>query len=86
MSYLLFILGFGLTACTIIDLVWTTLWVDGGAGPLSRRVARYTWKGIEGLTRKNNNVLTLVGPVILVVTTAQLDLFHVGGADDPLFS
>ena len=79
MSYLLFILGFGLTACTIIDLIWTTLWVDGGAGPLSRRVARYTWKVIEGLTRKNNTILTLVGPVILVVTLLSWIFFMWAG-------
>lgn len=75
MSYVYYIVGFGMTFLTIVDLIWTTLWIDGGAGPLSRRVARYTWKGIEHLTRKNNNILTLVGPVILVVTVLSWVLF-----------
>ncbi|SFC50021.1 hypothetical protein SAMN04488102_10870 [Alkalibacterium subtropicum] len=68
MSYLYYIFGFGITFFAIMDLIWTTLWIDGGAGPLSKRVARYTWKSIEKMTRKNNNILTLVGPIILVVT------------------
>lgn len=68
MSYIYYILGFGLTVFTLVDLIWTTLWIDGGAGPLSTRVARLTWKSIEKLTRKKNTILTLVGPIILVAT------------------
>ncbi|OJF97139.1 ion channel [Alkalibacterium sp. 20] len=75
MSTIYYILGFGLTLFTLVDLIWTTLWVDGGAGPLSKRLARYTWKGTEQLTRKTNNILTLVGPIILVVTLLSWVLF-----------
>ncbi|MER2063977.1 MAG: ion channel [Alkalibacterium sp.] len=68
MSYVYYILGFSLTVFTIIDVIWTTLWVDGGAGPLSRRVARTTWKIVEKVLGKQNKLLTLVGPIILIVT------------------
>ena len=47
MSYLYYTLGLGLTLFTIIDLIWTTLWVDGGAGPLSDRLTAFTWKSFK---------------------------------------
>lgn len=68
MSYVYYILGFGLTVFTIMDLIWTTLWVDGGAGPLSKRVAHGTWRLLEKLSGRRKKLLTLVGPVILIVT------------------
>lgn len=29
---ILFVLGMIIVGITIIDIIWTTLWVDGGAG------------------------------------------------------
>lgn len=52
MSYLYYTLGLGLTLFTIIDLIWTTLWVDGGAGPLSDRLTAFTWKLIKRIDNK----------------------------------
>lgn len=68
MSYLYYILGFSITLFALCDLIWTTLWVDGGAGPLSKRVAQLTWKITEKLTYRKKDYFTIVGPVILVVT------------------
>ena len=38
-SILLYVSGVALILFTITDMIWTTLWVDGGAGPMSKRIA-----------------------------------------------
>lgn len=64
MSYLYYILGFAITLFTLVDLVWTTLWVDGGAGPMSKRIAKVTWH----IGEKSKYLLGFIGPMILVFT------------------
>lgn len=54
----------------LVDLIWTSLWVDGGAGPITRGVARANWKGFHGLSGKGSRALTVAGPVILALTVA----------------
>jgi hypothetical protein len=62
------VLGLLLLALAIIDLLWTTLWVDGGAGPLSSRLSTAIWRELRKLGGRRSRTLSLAGPVILVVT------------------
>jgi hypothetical protein len=51
-SYVFYLLGFSLTVFTIIDLMWTTLWVDGGAGWLTNKLTTAVWKIIKALDNR----------------------------------
>ncbi|WP_027108189.1 hypothetical protein [Lacticigenium naphthae] len=60
--------GTVLVLITIGDLIWTALWVDGGAGPISNGITTFIWKIMVGLNRKKSSILTVSGPVILTLT------------------
>lgn len=66
MSYILYILGAGITLYTMIDIIWTTLWVDGGAGWFTDRLTTTVWKWI--LRTKNEFLLNISGALILTLT------------------
>jgi hypothetical protein len=68
MNILYFALGLLLLLFGIIDLVWTTLWVDGGAGPLSSRLSTLLWRGLRRLDGRHSRILSLAGPFILTAT------------------
>jgi hypothetical protein len=55
-----------LLGVAVVDLLWTTLWVEGGAGPLTTRLLRWTWKPLRRLGEYDSRVRTLTGPVVLV--------------------
>lgn len=46
MSYLLYVLGAAIIIVTLIDIIWTTLWVDGGAGWITDRLTTGIWRRI----------------------------------------
>jgi hypothetical protein len=54
----------------IVDIVWTTLWVDGGSGPVSGRLTTAVWEGLRRATGDHNRALSLAGPLILMATLA----------------
>ncbi|MFC6718026.1 potassium channel family protein [Natrialbaceae archaeon GCM10025810] len=60
-------LGVILLAVSIGDLLWTTLWVEGGAGPLTARLMGWTWTLLQRLGALDARVRTLAGPTILVI-------------------
>jgi hypothetical protein len=60
-------IGIALVALAIVDALWTTLWVNGGGGPLSSRLAGGLWWGLRRATREERAwPLSLAGPVVLV--------------------
>jgi hypothetical protein len=63
------LLGLALVGGITIDALWTTLWVDGHAGPFSGRVASglrlMMWKAVPP---EKHRLLSLTGPVVLVLT------------------
>lgn len=63
-----FALGITLIALTLMDIIWTTLWVNGRAGLLSGPVSRSIWKFIRKVTNGNSTWMSLTGPFILVLT------------------
>lgn len=68
LSGVFYLAGAIVTLMTITDLIWTTLWVDGGAGPLSNRLARGIWWMSKRMTRKEKGLISAVGPLILILT------------------
>ena len=68
-----FYLGVGglLLAALVVDLLWTTLWVDGGSGPLSSRLATGVWRVLRRLGSRHSRVLSLAGPLVLVLTLSM---------------
>ena len=62
-------LGVLLLAVMVVDLLWTTLWIEGGAGPMTTRLMRWTWKALRRVGSRNSWALSLIGPFVLVLTT-----------------
>lgn len=59
------VVGIVLLTVTIIDLLWTTLWSDEGAGPLSSRLMAAVWRGLRYVGSKHSWVLSIGGAFIL---------------------
>ncbi|QLK26558.1 potassium channel family protein [Natrinema zhouii] len=52
----------------IVDILWTTLWVDGGSGPISGRLTTGVWHGLRTVSGDRDRVLSIAGPLILTLT------------------
>ncbi|MEW5927504.1 MAG: potassium channel family protein [Gemmatimonadota bacterium] len=60
------LLGIALLLVAFVDALWTTLWVDGGAGPLSSRLTTWAWRGVLAVVgRRRHRALSLFGPTII---------------------
>lgn len=59
-----------LLVIAVLDILWTTVWVEGGAGPVTRRTMAWTWKSLRRVASRNSKLLTLSGPFVLVLTLA----------------
>lgn len=66
MNEIYLITGLLLLAIGIIDFCWTTLWPDGGGGPVTNRVSLLLWTGIRWVSRGNLKFISLAGPLILL--------------------
>ncbi|MFC6716773.1 two pore domain potassium channel family protein [Natrialbaceae archaeon GCM10025810] len=64
------LVGVALLVAVIVDILWTTLWVDGGAGPISSRLTTGVWRGLRVVTGDHAAALSLAGPLILALTLA----------------
>lgn len=60
--------GIALVALALGDALWTTLWVDGSGGPLTGRLSTLLWRMALPVLRRRDRALSLVGPLVLVVT------------------
>lgn len=68
MNFLLLILGIFLVLLSLIDALWTALWVDGGAGPVTRIITNAIWWLMKRLiSTKRNYYLSLAGPIIQTI-------------------
>jgi hypothetical protein len=77
-DWLLLIGGAALVAAAILDVVWTSLWVGGSAGPFARLIARVCWVVIKAADR-NHRLMVLAGPAILTLTVLGWILLLWGG-------
>ncbi len=78
MDWPLLIGGAALVIAAVLDVVWTSLWVGGSAGPFVRVIARACWIVIKAADR-NHKVMVLAGPAILVLTVVGWILLLWGG-------
>lgn len=67
MSILAILGGVSLLLLVVTDILWTTLWIQEDAGPLTTRVARHASRAITVLLRLRHPI-SLLGPAILVIT------------------
>ena len=59
-------LGVLLLVIVVVDLLWTTLWVEGGAGPLTSRLMAGSWRILRKIGSQNSLLLSLSGPIVFV--------------------
>lgn len=67
MNALYFVLGVLILCIFTVDLLWTTLWVDGGAGPVTSRLMAGTWTTMRKTVPDDSRLLSLSGPLILTL-------------------
>lgn len=63
---LLRLVGIALLVIVVGDLLWTTLWVEGGAGPLTSLLLAGAWQALRRVGQYDSRLRTLSGPVILM--------------------
>lgn len=68
MHVFLFLLGALLIAFGGLDALWTTLWVDGNAGPFTRRHNSWMRRLILRLAGRRHRILSMTGPIVLVTS------------------
>lgn len=71
MQWWFLIVGVVLILFAVIDLLWTALWADGGAGPLTSSLMANTWRGLRSVGERRSRVLSLSGPLCLSLTLAM---------------
>jgi hypothetical protein len=68
-NVLLFVFGLFLVLLSLVDALWTALWVDGGAGPVTDQITKGVWWVMKRLIHtKRNYWLSLAGPIIQTAT------------------
>ena len=60
-------LGLLVLVAVIVDILWTTLWVDGGSGPISARLTTGVWRVLRRVSGDDPRALSLAGPLILAL-------------------
>ncbi len=62
------IAGLLLLTAGMIDFLWTTLWLESGAGPITRCLSAWLWKGFRKISGDHAKVLSTAGPLLLCLT------------------
>ena len=79
MQPLFLLAGAALLVAATVDIIWTTLWVDGGSGPISGRLTTVVWRGLRFVSSDHPRILSLAGPLILALTlTMWIGLLWLG--------
>ena len=69
MNWLLLIIGSIITFWTLIEGLWTTLWIDGSSAPITTRITSGIWKAWRAIFKqKRHKALSLAGPLVLFLT------------------
>ncbi|WP_227356065.1 ion channel [Haladaptatus salinisoli] len=79
MNLVYFILGIILLTTVVVDLLWTTVWIEGGAGPLTSRLMAWSWRLVRRIGDRNSWILSLTGPFIFIVGLTTWILLLWGG-------
>ncbi|RNF41187.1 ion channel [Planococcus salinus] len=75
MSVIYLLLGIVLLVIGIVDFIWTTLWVDGGAGPVTKRLSALLWRAMKKLGRANSRLFSWSGPLTLMLALSTWIFF-----------
>lgn len=67
MNIIYLVLGTILVVSVAVDLLWTTLWIAEGAGPLTSLLMAWTWVLLRKIGTQNARILSLSGPLILII-------------------
>ncbi|WP_088006331.1 ion channel [Indiicoccus explosivorum] len=68
MEILFLVFGIGLLILVTVDILWTSIWVDGGGGPVSSRLSSAAYKTVRFFSRDKSLALSITGPLILMIT------------------
>ena len=68
LNWFVFAAGVVLLALVVVDLLWTTLWADGGAGPMSARLSNALGQPIRRAGSSRSTIVSLAGPLVLVAS------------------
>lgn len=68
MDWLSFAAGALVIIVTLVDVIWTSMWVAGGAGPITRAVGNGAWHTFKLLGRASHRLMLIAGPFILTLT------------------
>ncbi len=79
MNLVYLVLGAVLLVAVVVDLLWTTVWVEGGAGPLTSRLMTWTWRLLRKIGTRNSLVLSLAGPIVFIASLMMWILLLWGG-------
>ena len=66
MTLVALVAGVALLGVALIDLLWTTLWVSGRAGPLTGRISALAWATAVRVFGDHHGRLSLLGPLTVV--------------------
>lgn len=66
MGLLSFFIGAAILAAALVDMLWTTLWVSGEAGPITGRLSAVGWRLTLARVGRRHRVLSLYGPASIV--------------------
>lgn len=61
------IVGIVFVGLVLLDVIWTTVWVGGKAGPMAGTIARVNWVVFRPF-RKRHRLPVLMGPLTLIIT------------------
>lgn len=79
MDIVYLIAGIVLIVLCIVDFTWTTLWIDGGAGPVTDRLSSLVWITVKAIVGGHSKSLSLTGPFVLSATLAMWIFMLWGG-------
>lgn len=68
MNWLILVLGILVVLITLADVIWTSIWVGGGAGPVTRTVANVGWRFIKLIGQQRHAMMVLAGPTVVTLT------------------
>ena len=69
MNWLLFIAGAIILIWSVMEGLWTTLWIDGSSAPITTRLTTGIWKAWKAIFKqKRHTALSLAGPLVLLIT------------------
>lgn len=68
MEWFVLFAGAAIVLAALGDTIWTTMWVGGGAGPLTRAVSNGGWHFLKAF--KTHRLMVIAGPFVLTITIA----------------